>query len=304
MTVSELYNSVAQLGFEDSLEDDSRFIFAANRALLQVNALRPATSAYVINHKPMLNKVLVDTFTPIEKATELFFYANDVKAFYFEADGNGTVYFERYNESTAKWVGFYHVEFEGNGGFVPQRGHIKDKGEFVTGAVRMHFVGEYLYSVKCVAMYEHLYSANENDVPAYEAFIRYDISDLATDFLSLASPPIIEGEGITHLNQGYDVENGRIILLPYSARGVFKVIYNKRPNPIVDTGASGNDDTVINLDDELCALLPILVASYVWMDDEPEKAQYYLMLYNERAVDIERRKFKAAPIQMKSVNGW
>ena len=35
MTVSQLYNSVAQLGFEDSLEEDDRFIFAANRALLQ-----------------------------------------------------------------------------------------------------------------------------------------------------------------------------------------------------------------------------------------------------------------------------
>ena len=53
MTVSQLYNSVAQLGFEDSLEEDDRFIFAANRALLQVNAIRPVTSAYVINHKPM-----------------------------------------------------------------------------------------------------------------------------------------------------------------------------------------------------------------------------------------------------------
>ena len=33
MTVSELYKSVAQLGFEDSLEDDDRFIFAVSRLM-------------------------------------------------------------------------------------------------------------------------------------------------------------------------------------------------------------------------------------------------------------------------------
>ena len=71
MTVSQLYKSVAQLGFEDSLEGDERFIFAANRALLQVNAIRPATSSYIINHKPMDNMLADATFTPVEKKATL-----------------------------------------------------------------------------------------------------------------------------------------------------------------------------------------------------------------------------------------
>ena len=44
MKISELYESVAKLGFEDSLEDIPAFFYAANRAVLQVNALRPLTS--------------------------------------------------------------------------------------------------------------------------------------------------------------------------------------------------------------------------------------------------------------------
>ena len=57
MTIADLYQSVAHLGFETSLEDEARFVYAANRALLQVNALRPATSIYMINHKPLENKI-------------------------------------------------------------------------------------------------------------------------------------------------------------------------------------------------------------------------------------------------------
>ena len=91
MRVSELYKQVAQLGFEDSLEDDSRFYYAANRALLQVSAIRPAVSAYIINHKPMANLLKENTFTPIERSEDLCFEATDAKSYYFEADGNGKV---------------------------------------------------------------------------------------------------------------------------------------------------------------------------------------------------------------------
>ena len=87
-------------------------------------------------------------------------------------------------------------------------------------------------------------------------------------------------------------------------KGLFKVIYNRKPKSIENTGEASEDSTVIDLDEDLCALLPILVASYVWMDDEPEKAQYYLMLYRERAVDIERRIYNATPVPIKSSNGW
>ena len=304
MTVSQLYNSVAQLGFEDSLEEDDRFIFAANRALLQVNAIRPVTSAYVINHKPMVNKVSDAIFDPLEKTDELFFYAENVKSYYFEVDGNGTLYIEKYEASADTWVKIGMVELTGTQGFTAYRGFIKQDGAFVNAPIRLHFDGEYLYSVRCVAMYEYLYSANEADIPAYEPFTRYDISALAPDFLTLASPPIVEADGITHLNQGYNVENGRIILLPYDMKGLFKVIYNRKPKSIENTGEVSEDSTVIDLDEDLCALLPILVASYVWMDDEPEKAQYYLMLYRERAIDIERRIYNATPVPIKSSNGW
>ena len=303
MTVSELYNSVAQLGFEDSLEDDGRFFFAANRALLQVNSIRPATSVYVINHKPMENKASCRSFIPLDKTEDLFFEATDVKSYFFEADGNGTAYVELLNTETGDWVKIGMQEFSGTQAFTAYKGFIKQDGHFVHGTVRLHFTGEYLYSVKCVAMYSYLYSDDPSDIPAYEAHTRYDISSLVPDFLSLDVPPIREAD-YGYMSQGYDVENGRTILLPYDAKGLYKIKYQRMPRQLQNMGDAHEDTTVIDLDEDLCALLPLLIASYVWAEDEAEKAEYYLSLYRERATDIERRILSTKPATIRNKNGW
>lgn len=303
MTVSQLYKSVAQLGFEDSLESEVRFVLAANRALLQVNALRPATSAYIINHKPLKNMVANSTFEPIQKTDDLFFYAENVKSYYFETDGIGSVWIEKYNEESEEWEEIGLADFNDHC-FTAHYDLIKDDGKFTNARVRLHFVGQYLYSVKNVAMYQYVYSDDKEDIPAYEPFTKYDISALTTDFLTLASPPITEVDGVEYLNQGYEVENNRVILLPHDAKGLFKVIYNKTPKNIIETGEAITDETLIDLDEDLCALLPVLVASYIWVDDEPEKAQYYFTLYKDRAADIERRIYSTTPVHIKSINGW
>lgn len=304
MRVSELYKQVAQLGFEDSLEDDNRFYYAANRALMQVSTIRPALSAYVINHKPMANLVKADTFSPVTKFDELCFEAADARAYYFEADGNGTVYIEREDPSSGAWVIIGSKEFTSVArSFIPHKGFIKKDGAFTTGRIRLRFVGEYLYSVRNVAMYQYLYSASADDIPAYEPYTKYDISRLVSDFLSLSSPPISEDEDYARLNQDYDVENGCIILLPYSVSGCFKILYRRKPKELLIEGLASDDETVIDLDEELCTLLPNLIASYVWVEDEPTMAEYYLTLYRERAADVQSRIRNAAPVSINS-NGW
>ena len=303
MRVSELYTQVAQLGFETALEDDNRFYYAANRALLQVNSIRPAISAYVINHKPMANLIKESTFSPIERSEDLCFEATDAKAYYFEADGNGRLYVELQNEE-GDWEVIGHQDLTSNHRFVPYRGFINRDGDFTTGRVRLRFVGEFLYSVRNVAIYRHIYSGSVADIPAYEPYTRYDISALVPDFLSLNSPPISEDEEYERLNQHYDVEGGKVILLPHSVKGCFKVLYKRKPQEIENTGVASDDEAVIDLDEELCSLLPILIASYVWVEDEPSMAEYYLALYRERAMDIERRIKSTTPVTIKNTYGW
>lgn len=304
MRVRELYEQVAGLGFEKSLEDDDWFYQAANRALLQVNLLRPAISSYVINHKPMTNLVKDSSFSPVQRAEDLCYEVNDAKAYFFEADGIGTCYIERQDKNSGAWLILDAVELTGTKRFSSYSGFIRDGKKFITGRVRLRFAGDFLYSVKCVAMYQHVYSAEVSDIPAYEAYTRYDIGSLVPDLLTLALPPITEDEEYKKLSGDFDVEGGRVILLPYSATGCFKILYNRRPREIINTGGAADDETIIDLDDELCSLLPILIASYIWIEDEPDRAQYYMTLYQARAAEITAKEKNHAPVNMKDVYGW
>ena len=302
MRVQELYEQVAGLGFEKSLEDEDWFYQVANRALLQVNYLRPAISSYVINHKPMKNLV-AGGFTPIERSEDLIYEATDAKAYYFQADGIGKVVIEKYN-SAGGWSRIGEVDLNGTRRFNEYCGFIRDGNQFVTGPVRLRFTGDYLYSVKCVAMYQHVYSDDAADIPAYEAYTRYDMTTLVDDFLTISSPPIIEDEEYERLSGDYDVEGGRVILLPYSVTGCFKVLYNRRPKELINNGSAQDDESVLDLDEELCSLIPVLIASYIWLEDEPDRAQYYYSLYQARAGEILARERNLSPVQMKSCNGW
>ena len=304
MNVAELYKQVAQLGFEDSLEDSDRFYFAANRALLQVCKVRPAIGHCLINHKPLTNLIKESTFSPIEKIIDLTYEANDAKAYYFEADGNGVVCLELYNSDTNTWRVFGSVELKSKQTFVPYKGFIKKEGAFVSGRIRLRFMGEYLYSVKNVALYEHLYSEDTADIPAYEAYTRYNVKNLVTDFMAFCCPPIKETDENTILNQEYEQEGDSTILLPYEKRGVYKILYERRPKMIENTGANTDDMQEIDLDDELCSLMPILIAAYVWIDDEPQKSEYYLSLYRERVSEIVMSRKDTVPVAIKNANGW
>lgn len=303
MTVSELYRSVAQLGFEDSLEYDDAFYYAANRAILQINAIRPAMSHCILRHRVPENRISGGTLDPIEKTDEICFEAENVKAYYFEADGEGVCYIEREDESTGAWVIIGVVNFTGKG-FVPHKGFIRRGTEFVDGRIRMRFTGEYVYAIRGVAMYSHLYGSREEDIPAYEAYTAYDVSKMVDDFLGLASPPIEVSEELRRIHNGYDVEDGRVILLSIEAPGTYKIIYRRRPDELIDEGSPADDDTRIDLDDELAALMPMLVGAYIWMDDEPEKAADYMSMYRERAADIESRDRNSAPCVYRNVYGW
>ena len=302
MTVSELYEQVAKLGFEDSLEDGKSFYHSANRALVQVGAIRPAIGACVINHNPPKNLLGDSSFSPVERTNDLSYEAEGAKAFYFEADGEGHYFVECFDGTSWEKIGDGEMS-SSERKFLPYKGLIRKDGEFVSGRVRLRFSGEYLCYVRRVALYGSVYSAKQSDVPEYAPLLRYNIPLLADDFVSFADPPVGEDRGYDRKRDRYEIE-GDSILLPYAESGVVRVLYNRKRRALAYTVDPSTDDTVIDLDHELAALLPVLVAAYVWLEDEEEKASYYMNLYRERAAEVERRSRKIAPAVVKNVYGW
>lgn len=305
MTIKELYESVAQLGFETELEDNSRFYFAVNRAILQVNRIRPATSIYKLNHFPLENRLTDNTFEPVIKDDEaLVFVAERAKSYYFECNGNGLATIEKTTDGE-NWETIKSIDLvSANGRFIAYKGLILDGENPYLGAVRIKFSGDYVYYVQNVALYGGLLGAGAENVPAYSKYIAYDLASLTDDFMSFVCPPIVDatrGKGFV-LNDDYFVEGATKILIPASTVGIFDVCYNRRVKEV--NAEDDMETTVIDLESDLSAILPNLVASYIWVDDEPAKAEYYLTLYREQAAEIRATREHLTPVVYRNKSGW
>ena len=308
MTIKELYDSVAELGFETELESErlNGFILAANRAIVQINRIRPATSIYKLNHFPLVNKLSESTYEPVCKDDEALIFSTDgAKSYFFECNGNGIATIEKSTDFGETWETLAAVELVSEKGqFEKYRGLILDGDKPYLGLVRIKFSGDYIYWVQNVAMYGSLLSADPESVPAFSKYISYDIASLTDDFVSFVCPPITDAQrdkGFI-LNTDYFVEGASKILIPASIKGVYDVVYNRRNKQL-----SLNDDmeeTNIDLDSELCCLMPNLVASYIWADDEPTKAEYYLTLFNAQVAEIMAREKNLKPVVYRNKTGW
>lgn len=308
MTIKELYDSVAELGFETELESErlNGFILAANRAIVQINRIRPATSIYKLNHFPLVNKLSESTYEPVCKDDEALIFSTDgAKSYFFECNGNGIATIEKSTDFGETWETLAAVELVSEKGqFEKYRGLILDGDKPYLGLVRIKFSGDYIYWVQNVAMYGSPLSADPESVPAFSKYISYDIASLTDDFVSFVCPPITDAQrdkGFI-LNTDYFVEGASKILIPASIKGVYDVVYNRQNKQL-----SLNDDmeeTNIDLDSELCCLMPNLVASYIWADDEPTKAEYYLTLYNAQVAEIMAKEKSLKPVVYRNKTGW
>ncbi len=301
MRVSELYNQVAGLGFESSLESDDRFYQAANRALLRVADVRPEARYHIINHKPLKNVIIGEHgFAPIERSEELCFEAYGGKSYYFECDGDGTAFLESVKDGKATVLGEVKLSSD-NRTFRAYSGFFNNANN--GGLVRLRFIGDYTYSIRFVAIYDRVYSDKVEDIPAYEPYTRYDISKTVNDFLALCSPPITDDEEHRVLGKDYFIENGRVILLPYDKAGCYKVSYKHRPTPISDAASAEGNDDEIDLDPDLAELMPLACAVYILAEDEPDLVNHYNEQYRERVSEIVSRTRDYSPIQI-ITNGW
>lgn len=302
MKVSTLYEEVAQLGFEDSLEKDNAFYFAANRAIHQVGLLRPHIAEYHV-FKYEAKNLLGNAFAIHVRDRELTFCAKGARAYFFQSAGKGCLYIERFDGKVWRLIG---EELFSSVSFAVHKGFIKSDGKFTDDMVRLRFAahpdGDFTYFIKDPALYDTLYSENEDDISEYREFYEYDLSKLCEDFLEFAAPPMYASE--LERISGYRIDGGKRLLLPYGARGLFKILYRRKPIPLSDTGDAGADTTEIDLDEELCQLLPLLTAAYIWIEDEPEKAQYYMDLYRERSAQIMSVRSNPDPVKFKNESGW
>lgn len=281
MTLNELLSEVAALGFESNLGADSAFLSAANRAL------RLIYSELSIQGKV---RVLAGVPSPL---SHIPYYRHtgegDARfplcgiAYSFKVEGRGA-----YTVRDADGERSFTFD-TGEGGESAQYGLLRAPGELV-------FQGEYYYTVCDLCCYDSLLSDGEGRIPLYTERVRYPVAERLPDFLCFAREPCDSQE--RPLAEA-TLEDGAL-WLPRDYTGEVHITYRRRPRTVT----SDLRDATVDISGEGEVLLPLLTAAYLWLDDDSEKAQYYMALYREAVDRIRRYHVHTVLGHYRDVTGW
>ncbi len=276
MTYNELREEVLALGFESELESEERLRFAAKRAMNIIFTERPLYKTLMLA-KPNMAPILKIEQTEHRGGTEERFEFS-AKSYSFISSGAGT-----YTVSDAAGVRSFDFGREK-----------KQHRGFLHGEGSISFTGDFFYTVYNLAFFDELYGESESDIPLLDGFYEYDIKSYADDFLACGSAPEDE-HGIPI--EGASVSAG-LIKIPTDFCGRVFVKYKSAPNAL-----AGGDDKLI-LPDGCEHLLPLLVSAYIWLDDDTEKSEYYMMLYREAMAAVRAYNRDALDGEYTVKDGW
>lgn len=288
MTLAKLKTSTALLGFTETLSDlsdgaESGFYAALNRALAELDRLRPRTGTLFLAHTPAENLAESPHFhlAAGTSRTEAFDAAG---AYYFEATGTGectvyagdaTVTHHFANEQTPR-------AFSGT----------------VSGSVTLTFSAVADCEIRDFGVYE---TAESTPVGGGQ-FVGYTLGERTSDFALLAEPPARLQNGVyLPLSDGYYLEDGNRLYLDRALSGEYCIRYRKRAPTVTE---ETDDESELPLDRDLAELAPLLIAYYLLLDDDPDKALSYLALYREQANAIRQSDPRTRAGGYYSTNNW
>lgn len=284
MTVAQLERAVARLGFAPSIEDGGPLLRdAAARALDELAAVRPRLRTVLLFHLP----------TPplyAEGGTELLsgektFSLPEGKSFFMRVTGSGGLSVAREGGKQKLYL-FTTPE----NGLPSVLGGNLPSGE---GPISFRLYGDSAVRLLAFAVYDGLFS----DIPPDPFGGRsYDLSALYPGFGALVSPPTTEdgrplSEGTT---ADYTLEEGHILTLSPHLSGCIRLTYRMR--------LSLPEEGEIPLTEEEASLLPLFCASYVFLDDDPDRAAFYLARFREGLLRLAAE--TAAPHPFRDSTKW
>ena len=279
MKYQELISIVARLGFEDEIEDGLAFKATVSRGLYTIFNDRPTLAHRSLIKRDYGTLRIKDCFTHNPCSPEKFLLPTDSVAFSFKAYGEG-----KYSVTSGKITTEHEFSGEGN-----------PIGHFCPGGGEITFVGDCSYTVTSLAAFKNSFSKSTADIPIASEVGVLPLDEIIPDFLAPEEPPRnSRGEVI----RGAEIEGSRLIL-PDEFSGELHITYRRKPKI---PGGAGMDEE-IDIPSECTELLPLIVASYIWLDDEPERAQYYLSLYKDGINGLRRY----TPRQISpsyETNGW
>ena len=277
MTLNDLKDEVASLGFERELPLDTAFLQAVNRSLSQIYTERGVCKTMRIRCQKREKTLFLESV--LHTGGENIRYSASGRAFYFCTYGTGNV-------SIQDSLGERVYSFSGDG--------TVHKG-FINGEATICFSGEFCYTVCDLTVFSQLYGSDVASIPEEGLYRNIDALSIDSRFLSFVSTPKYIGKGA----RGEVSVEGRYIRIPSDLTGEVNILYKYAPAPL--TLNDGEKHVDIPLECE--HILPLLVASYVWLDDDAARSQYYLVLYRDAMSSIKQHN-RTSPAGEYITNRW
>jgi hypothetical protein len=156
--------------------------------------------------------------------------------------------------------------------------------------------GTHSYDIFGLALYSEPYFADSDDIPNSTDGASIDMKERVTDFLAFAGDITDEnGRTVTeaHLTDGK-------IFLPRCFKGTVTVPYYRS----LTAPTLSDADAQIDLPKEYEMLLPLLCASYMLLDIDPEKAEFCRNAYDRASSELKKVLYTRTKNDYKDVNGW
>lgn len=277
MTLNELKTDVAMLGFENYVENEDCFIASLNRALNLLYVDRPVSKTMTLSFsaphitfkKDFIEHHCGENITYAIKGRSLSFRTTgNGECIIRDKSGSSLIYLNKKNQLTK-----VHIISEGS----------------------ITFRGDFYYTISNLAVFDDVTSMNVPDIPEYTPRKEIAPSDYSDDFRSFAGLPCdAEGNPVGEAI----LRDGRISM-PFEFTGDLYLTYYRLPNKVT----ADDPNARIDVSDECAVLLPLLTASFMWLDDDAGKAQYYMSLYRDAIANIKR--FSTIRINTEyRTNGW
>lgn len=288
MTYAALKQSVLDLGWEESIEQPTVLVTATNRAIAEINRIRPMVSEFVIaQEKPVYPAHFphdFDRYLPEPVDGAYTFEADGVKAVSFAYSGVGSI--EVVGETTTALSSPLYAEY---------------RKIFPTKANRKIIVRG--VNLSRFAMWGMVNGTADACVPMFGEFNGYTLGAFADDYIEPDTAPYI----VEDRCQLYDISTDaqfKTLYVPCRFEGHIRVPYRRTLIKATLDDFMGNGLGVPDVWPGLYDLLPLLVASYVWLYDEPEKAAYYKQQYEEQVLLYKTQQRMTVNNRVIDRKGW
>ena len=277
-------SEVKLLGFNDGADiDKNLLISSANRALRELYNHRTITKTVKFSARGLVPTIYYDEI--VCKNGNPISLSAVGKCYSFRLCGKGYYSINDGSETIVK-------QFDTG----PESELVRG---FITFGGTIKFWGSFSFSIYDFSVYDERLSPDITDIPDCVSTTEYDIRKIYGDFMAFVSPATDKNGKVI---DGCTLHDGRL-KISSRYRGEIHLTYRRLPQTIVSANP-GSTEKDIDIPSEYLYLFPLLVASYVWLDNDEKKANYYKSRYDECLKLIDSSYYDELDTAYIDTNGW